>query len=205
MCYNTTMNNKKAFTLIEMLISILLMTLIVATMMFAFKYSINEFKRINSLVPQKVLKYHQLSSLINGMFPYVIEVERGFEKKKYEAYIYPKEKSLEFISKNPIYSDKISISKLECDDRELKYYEKLLYSKESDYLKPKIEESDLKDIFYQNLDDCKFSYKVKKGRDNPLLITLRTTTNNKTKEYIFSPVIDINNTQIILQLNTKMF
>jgi len=199
------MNNKKAFTLIEMLISILLMTLIVATMMFAFKYSINEFKRINSLVPQKVLKYHQLASLINGMFPYVIEIQRGFEKKKFEAYIYPKEKSLEFISKNPIYSDKISISKLECDNGELKYYEKLLYSKKSNYLKPKIEESDLKDIFYKDLDNCSFSYKLNKGRDNPTLIRLKMTANNKSKEYIFAPVIDINNTRIILQLNTKMF
>ena len=174
-------------------------------MMFAFKYSINEFKRIDSLVPQKVLKYHQLASLINGMFPYVIEVQRGFEKKKYEAYIYLKEDSLEFISKNPIYSDKISISKLKCDDGKLKYYEKLLYSKSSNYLKPKIEESDFRDIFYQDLDSCIFSYELNKGRDNPTLIRVKTTTDNKTKEYIFAPVIDINNTRIILQLNTKMF
>jgi len=197
--------NRKAFTLIEMLISIVLMTLIVATMMFAFKYSINEFKRVGSLVPHKVLKYHQLASLINGMFPYVIEVQRGFEKKKYEPYIYPKEKSLEFISKNPIYSDKISISKLECSDKGLKYYEKLLYSKDSNYLAPKIEESDFKDIFYKDIESCKFSYNFNSSRNNPTLITLTTSKNSKIKEYIFAPMVDINNTLLILRLNTKMF
>jgi len=199
------MKNQKAFTLIEMLISIVLMTLIVATMMFAFKYSINEFKRIDSLVPHKVLKYHQLSSLINGMFPYIIEVQKGFEKKRYEAYIYPKENSLEFISKNPIYSDKISISKLECSDGNLKYYEKLLYSKDSNYLAPKIQESDFKDIFYKDMESCRFTYEINSNRNNPSLITLQTSSNNKIREYVFAPVIDINNSLIILRLNTKMF
>jgi len=196
--------NQKAFTLIEMLISILLLTLIIATMMFGFKYSINTLQKSRSIAPQKAIEFSQLRAAIKGMFPYVIEVREGFEDKKLQAYIYPKEKSLEFISKNPIYSDDISIAKLECQEDQLIYYEKPLYSPTSDYLKPSLEESDQKKVFFEKLEACHFSYEFADIRNTPLLISLEVQPiNHASIEYRFSPMVDFNNTRLITIVNDK--
>ncbi|MEA2029639.1 MAG: prepilin-type N-terminal cleavage/methylation domain-containing protein [Campylobacterota bacterium] len=196
---------KSAFTLIEMLISILLLSLIVATMMFGFKYGINELQRSRSIAPQKVIEFSQLRSLIKGMFPYVIEIQEGFEDKKLQAYIYPKAKSLEFISKNPIYSEDISIAKLECLDDDLIYYEKLLYSKHSNYLKPQLNEEDQKKVLFEKLENCQFEYKFATIRNTPSLILLKFQIKERQKEYRFAPMVDFNNTLLITIVNDKEF
>ncbi|MBN2824435.1 MAG: prepilin-type N-terminal cleavage/methylation domain-containing protein [Campylobacterales bacterium] len=198
--------NQKAFTLIEMLISILLLSLIVATMMFGFKQSINELQRSKFIAPQKVIEFSQLRSLIKGMFPYVIEIQRNFEDKKLEVYIYPKTDSLEFISKNPIYSHEISIAKLECREDKLIYYEKPLYSPTSNYLAPSLNEEDRKKSFFENLEECNFSYEWGTIGNNPTLITLQFKPLNKaSKEYRFAPMVDFNNTRLITIVNDREF
>lgn len=195
-----------AFTLIEMLISILLLTLIIATMMFGFKQSINELQRTQSITPHKVLEYSQMASAIKGMFPYVVEVQEGFEDKKLKAYIKTQPQLLEFISKNPIYGDEISIIKLECIEEQLIYYEKPLYSMESNYLEPKIEEEDKKKSFFKKLESCQFSYQFASIRNTPSLITLTLKPINKEAlEYRFAPMVDFNNTRLIYIVNEKVY
>jgi len=184
-----------------MLISILLLTLIIATMMFGFKQSINELQRTQSITPQKVIEYSQLRSLIKGMFPYVIEVQKNFGNTKLEAYIYPKDQSLEFISKNPIYSDEISIAKLVCEEEQLVYYEKILYSRKSDYLKPYINQSNQKKIFFKELQECNFNYQFEPIRNTPSLVTINLTFKNHHQSYSFAPMVDFNNTRLISIVN----
>jgi len=196
---------RQAFTLVEMLISILLLSLIVATMMFGFKFGINTLQKSRSIAPQKVIEFAQLRSVIKGMFPYVIEVQEGFEDKKLQVYLYPKNKSLEFISKNPIYSEDISIAKLECLDDTLLYYEKPLYTKQSNYLEPQLNDEDKKRVLFEKLEDCQFEYQFTTIRNTPSLITLKVTKQEQVNEYRFAPMVDFNNTRLLTIVNDKEF
>lgn len=193
-------NFSKAFTLIEMLISIVLMALIISTMMFAFKYSLSQFNRIGSLVPKKAIYYDQFRGVISGMFPYPVDVQRGFEKRKLEPFIYLKEKEMLFISKNPIYNREISIIKIECKDDKLNYYEKILYSKNSDYLAPVIEDIDFKKSYFDDLKECDFRYDFVEKKETPSLITLFIQNSKESLEFNFTAMIDMNNTKNILIL-----
>jgi hypothetical protein len=173
-------------------------------MMFGFKYSIGELKRSESIAPQSVIEFSQLRSLIKGMFPYVIEVKQGFEDKKLIPYIHTHQKSLEFISKSPIYLKQIAIAKLACEEEQLVYYEKALYSKESNYLAPTLKGTLPKKVFFKKLETCNFNYQFAHIRNTPSLITLHIKPyHKKSLQYHFAPMVDFNNTRLILIANTK--
>jgi len=193
-------NHSKAFTLIEMLISIVLMALIISTMMFAFKYSISQFTRIGSIVPKKAIGYDQLRGVISGMFPYSVDIQRGFEDTKLEPFIYLKNKEMLFISKNPIFNRDISIIKIECKDDKLNYYEKILYDKHSNYLAPVIEDIDFKKSYFDDLEECSFEYNFVEKKETPSLIILIMKNSKESLEFDFSAMIDMNNTKNILIL-----
>jgi len=194
----------RGFTLIEMLISIVLLSLIIATMMFGFKQGISELQKSRSITPQKAIEFGQLRSLIKGMFPYAVEVQEGFEDKKLQIYLKAQEYSLEFISQSPIYYDEIVIAKLECLEEALVYYEKPLYG--GNYLAPKLEAKDKKKIFFKPLETCQFSYQWGGVGNNPTLITLSLKSAHKAPmEYRFMPMVDFNNTRLIGIVNDKDF
>lgn len=193
-------NSSKAFTLIEMLISIVLMALIISTMMFAFKYSLSQFARIGSIVPKKAIEYDQLRGVIGGMFPYAVDIQRGFQKSKLEPFIYLKEREMLFISKNPIFTKDISIIKIECKNDKLNYYEKILYDKHSNYLAPKIDDTNFKKSYFSNLNECYFTYNYQEKRETPTLVSIYLKTDKESLNFDFSPMIDINNSRNILIL-----
>ncbi len=194
----------RAFTLIEMLISIVLLSLIIATMMFGFKQSISHLQQSRSIAPQKAIEFEQLRTLIKGMFPYVVEVQEGFEDKKLQTYLQAQENSLEFVSQSPIYHDEIVIAKLQCLEEALVYYEKPLYG--GNYLAPTLEAKDKKKIFFESLEACQFSYQWGGVGNNPTLVTLSFKSSHKAPvEYRFMPMVDFNNTRLISIVNDRDF
>jgi len=139
---------KKSFTLIEVLVSIFLLSLLLASLMFAFKLFI---KRLNNIVyelPNKSINYELLYKNISAFYPYFLQSK---DKQHLRLFLKINKNSIEYISKYPLYFNKMVISKIECKKNHLMYFESLLFSKKQNYNSPI--------IFLKDYNKTLFSYK----------------------------------------------
>jgi len=196
------MHKREAFSLVEVLVAMVIVSLITATGMFAFKLSLGQIDRGNALTFSEVLRFSQLKNLINATYFYVIE-EKGNDNlglyKLNDKYLFKKaKKELEFVSDGAILSHHLSLVRLKIVDDTLIYSEQPIYSKETNYKNPQFRDDANSTVLLSNIKDAYFSFEmpidlpkdtidVKKIYQTriPKLVTLHFKRGDKEYSYIF--------------------
>ncbi len=173
---------RKGFTLVEVLITILLLTLLISTAMFSFKFFLKRLDRIDISLPIDAINYEYINRSINGIYFYPIQSIKNF--KKVEKYFFQTtQNSFTYITTTPIYYDKISVAKIEYKDNKLYYYESKLFTKNQNYQNPKILENPYTKVIKKEIDSFKIDYVLYKDTKVPKSIKLKFNAND---QWIFS-------------------
>ena len=150
---------KKAFTLVELLVAVLLLTLLIGTALFSYRYILLNVRKTQTTSIDRVISFNQIKSSIESMQYYVVDDYDYFGNpmKQLHAFFYGDEKGLEFISLNPIFSRETSIVKIGCEDGKFIYKEEAFY-KGGDLTKPHLSASYIKKVYAKNITNCLFRY-----------------------------------------------
>ena len=157
---------KKSFSLVEVLITIMILSLLISTSMFSIKYFIKSLDSFSMSLPYDAINYEKLSKSLKGTYYYVVFKKNELGIKKAKNFYHAKSNSLLFITSNPMHYKSISVAKLYVKNNNLIYEESELFIKEQNYLKPKI------------LNKNKFSKTIRKNVKNILITYLYKDTNN---------------------------
>jgi len=156
---------KKAFTLIEMLIAIILLSLLIGLSIFSLRLQFMTIKKIQLNNMSKIIKFNQLKTTIESMKYYAVQefdiLNRPIKYKWYFFFQGDEEKMI-FVTQNPIFIEEDALVKLECLENKLIYTEEALYGK-IDFLKPSFLKNSRKYILYDNLKTCNINYFNTKG------------------------------------------
>ena len=204
------------FTLIEMLISVLLLTLIVGTMMFAFKNTLQQFEHTGSAVPETALRYHQLRTLLQSAFPYVTLRRDSFgnsAKNGYETFFKAEERSVEFVSEQPLLQEGMALCRISCEEGGLYYRETPLFGYNRDFNTPETAPDTPTLRLFDDLEECSFRYAYpatkEKGDDAgqpfPSLVTLELRTARRPLEFAFHLKEGFDNLRLVRAANTENF
>jgi len=151
---------KKAFTLVEMLVAIILLSLLIGIAVFSFKMQLISIHKTKKTGLTKIIEYTQLKSVLESIKFYVVDdfdvVNRPM--KSPHLFFQGNEKSMLFITTNPIFTQKDALVKLQCQNGSLLYKEEPLFFK-MNYLQPDFTDAFRTKIFYKNAQECSFSYK----------------------------------------------
>lgn len=192
-------NKKNAFTLVEMLIAVILITLLIGVAIFAFRYQLIAIKKSQKVGFTHALSYNQLRTSLESMKYYVVDNYDMLNQPMKQLHIFFKGNPTEltYITDSPLFSKEVSLAKLSCKDSELLYTEVKLYG-QINYLKPALPQDASKVVLYKNLKDCSFKYHIKeltydtlKNR-MPTAITLKLNSHNKTQEIYINIQSDYN-------------
>jgi prepilin-type N-terminal cleavage/methylation domain-containing protein len=199
-------SRKTAFTLIELLVVIMLLSLLVATSMFAFKFLISRSSNTSVVLPKRAIHYELLNQSISGIYPYVVEKKEDFDEPKLEYFFNAKKNFFSYITTNPIYYEESCIAKVYYTDSSLFYSESPLYHAKQNYKKPEI----LTDPVFQTrlLEDIsKFTinYSILEASSIPAKISVHITHNEKEYTWIFSPKTDFHNLKDLLKEKGDLF
>ena len=159
---------KKAFTLVELLVAVLLLTLLIGTALFSYRQVLLNIKKAQISTFTEILKIHQIRTSIESIQPYVVDEYNHFNQpmKKLHIFFDGNEQGLTYISLNPTFSNTPSLSELKCIDNKLIYKEEPLYSGYLNLNQPKFSKKHKEKIYWQEISDCKFSYIVQEKRVN---------------------------------------
>lgn len=191
---------KKAFSLVEMLVAVILVTLLVGTAIFSFKHQMLIIKKTPDNKIKRAMEFHQLRTSIESMKYYVVQDYDAFDNPldKVAFYFDGDKSSIKFITKSPLFSDSISVVNLKCESNKLIYKEEPLY-KRINYLKPKILKDSKTKIFLESLKGCQFKYffngeeKEEISNTIPNGIEIRIETEKETFDMYSSIKNDDNN------------
>ena len=153
------MNRKNGFTLVEMLVAIVLLSLLIGVAVFAFRMQLINVKKLKSTGLDDVLHYVQLVTPIESMKYYVVEDYDvlGRPMKKMHYFFLGSSQSVRFITTNPNVSKADALVELSCADRNLIYKEEPLFGR-INFLAPSFLEDSFQTILYQDLKECSFKY-----------------------------------------------
>lgn len=178
--------NKKAFSLVEMLVAVLLITLLIGVAIFSFRHQLLIINKSETSGLSKVIDFNQLRTSIESMKYYVVDEYDSFNNPLKDLHYFFKgnEKKMEYITKNPLFSDEIALVNLICEDSKLVYIEEALYGR-INFLSPKVLEDSKEKVFFNELEECKFNYYSDKkvfnelSRQIPLSININLSFKNK--------------------------
>jgi len=148
---------KKGFTLVEVLVSIILLTLLLSTAMFSFRFFINTVDKLTPSLPKDTMSYTYLNNSLSGIYFYPINTIIDFKKTKIYFFKHTST-SCTYITTTPVYYDTISVAKIEYKNHKLYYYESKLYTKEQDFKNPKILEDSFSFVLKKDVKDFSIKY-----------------------------------------------
>lgn len=156
------MIKRAAFSLVEMLVAVILITLLIGIAIFSFKYQLIAINKTQKVGINKVLAYNQLRSSIQSMKYYVVDDYDNLNKpmKNLHVYFNGTKDEVNYITTSPLFSKDIALVKLLCLDNELIYQEEPLYGN-MNFLRPELGIESRKETIYNNLSNCEFKYIVK--------------------------------------------
>ena len=186
---------KKAFTLVELLVAVVLLTLLIGTALFSYRQVLLNIKKAQSSTFKEVLKVHQIQTSIESMQHYVVDEYNQFNQpmKKLHSFFIGDEKSFQYITLNPTLSQIPSLSSFECKENMLMYKEEPLY-KRIDVNRPTFLEDTPYVIYWKGIESCKFEYishkkTVKHLKDSlPTAVKIAFKASNE-KEHIYFTTI----------------
>lgn len=150
---------RAAFSLVEMLVAIVLVTLLVGVAMFAFKHQLIMIKKTKSTGINRAIIYNQIKTSVESIKYYVVDDYNIFDKpmKNLHYFFNGYEDSIEYITVNPLFSKEISVAKFVCEEGDLVYKEEPLY-KRINFLKPSLHSDSKEQILLRGLEACSFFY-----------------------------------------------
>ncbi len=157
---------KKAFTLVELLVAVLLLTLLMGTALFSYRQVLINITKTQQKTFNDILKVHQIRTSIESMQPYVVDEYNNFNQpmKKLHIFFNGDRDGLTYISLNPTFSTIPSLSKLKCIDNKLIYKEEPLYTGSLNLNQPEFSKNYTKKIYWKEINDCRFSYILQENR-----------------------------------------
>jgi len=193
---------RRGFSLIEMLVATVLITLLVGVALFSFRLQLITLAKTNKEQLKEVLRYTHLRQTIESMKFYVLQEYDMLNQpiKSFHYYFDGDEKSIQFITTNPIFSNEPAVVRLLCEDDTLTYQEEPLY-KRIDFLRPTLLEDSQKQVLYSDLKECRFGYKTQGGKfievlqgKIPKYVTITLVDNYKHNNFFIAIKSDNNST-----------
>jgi prepilin-type N-terminal cleavage/methylation domain-containing protein len=150
---------KKAFTLVELLIAVVLLTLLMGTALFSYRQALLNITKAERSTFNDVLKVHQLRTSIESMQHYVVDDYNQLNQPMKKLHIFFKgtQHYFQYISLNPTFSTIPSLSSFECKDKKLVFREEILYY-HIDVNRPNFLEESKEMIYWKDIDVCTFEY-----------------------------------------------
>ncbi len=184
---------RKGFTLIEMLVSIIIFSFIIALAAYSFRFYADITKKIIMPYPQQAVNFSNLGDAVRSMFYFVSEDSDELGKKSFYIYFYGDAESMSFITAKPIrISGNIAVCKLYLDNGTLMLDESPVYSKYNNYKKPSLIAEDEKKIaIMKNVSDLQLTYfenqkKTQALKDKiPQLVEIQLKQNGKQMTFYF--------------------
>ena len=160
---------KKAFTLVELLVAVLLLTLLIGTALFSYRQILLNITKAQKSTFHEVLKIHQIRTSIESMQHYVVDEYNQFNQpmKKPHIFFLGKKHFFKYISLNPTFSKVPTLSSFECKENSLIYKEEPLYA-QMDLNRPAFSKKAHKEIYWDDITSCQFEYIVKNRHLNNL-------------------------------------
>jgi prepilin-type N-terminal cleavage/methylation domain-containing protein len=186
---------KKAFTLVELLVAVLLLTLLIGTALFSYRFILLNIKKTQTSTFNEVLKIQQIRTSIESMQHYVVDKYNQFNQpmKKLHTFFIGEQDHCIYITLNPTFLTIPSIARLECLDNTLKYSEEPLYGR-INLNQPKLLNDSQSKIYFEGIEECTFKYYLKHQeldslKDTlPTLIHLSFYDKNKKKQDIVGSI-----------------
>lgn len=150
---------KKAFTLVELLVAVVLLTLLIGTALFAYRQALVNIKKSQNSTFNETLKLHQLRTSIESMPHYVVDNYNQFHApmKELHPFFNGKATSLTYITKNPTYFKMTTLTKISCEDNTLTYFEEPLY-RGININSPKFTKEVYSKIYWKEIAECQIRY-----------------------------------------------
>ena len=186
---------RKAFTLVELLVAVVLLTLLIGTALFSYRQVLLNITKAQTSTFNEVLKVHQIRTSIESMQHYVVDEYNQFNQpmKKLHTFFLGNKYYFKYISLNPTLSTIPSLSSFECKDNSLIYREEPLY-KRIDVNKPDFLEDTLFVVYWADIRSCQFEYiladKVLDNLKNkiPTAIRIDFIDSNEKKHTFFTNI-----------------
>lgn len=187
---------KKAFTLVELLVAVVLLTLLIGTALFSYRQVLLNITKAQTSTFNEILKVHQLRTSIESMQHYVVDEYNQFNQpmKKLHIFFEGDEDGFRFITLNPTLSNIPSLSSFECKDNSLIYKEEPLYGR-IDVRKPDFLEDSPFEVYWKDITACKFEYEHYRGTINrlkdslPLALKISFKEQDNEKEHLIFTTI----------------
>jgi len=197
---------RKAFTLVELLVAVVLLTLLIGTALFSYRQVLLNITKAEKSTFNEVLKVHQIRTSIESMQYYVVDNYNQFNQpmKQLHHFFNGNDYSFSYISLNPNFSTIPSLSQFECKENQLIYTEEPLYGR-LDLNRPKFLEERQSVVYWDDLLSCKFSFFLFQKRlerlddEIPFAIQIDLMDANEKEETIFITIksdYNLSNTEI---------
>ena len=186
---------KKAFTLVELLVAVLLLTLLIGTALFSYRQVLLNITKAQTSTFTEVLKVHQIRTSIESMQHYVVDEYNQFDQpmKKLHSFFGGNQHYFQYISLNPTLSTIPSLSSFECKDNSLIYKEEPLYQR-IDVNRPAFLDDTPFIVYWEDIQSCQFEYtlhgKVLNDLTNkiPTAIKIDFIDSNEKEHTLFSNI-----------------
>lgn len=131
-------SSSPGFTLIEMLVSIVLMSLMVSLSTVALRNMLISWKHLSVPYPVESVAYYRLQSAIHSYLPYVVTQSDGYNSRTntFGYFFEGTVTAFRFISLSPLRGNRPVLIHVYLKEQQLFLSETVLYAKESDFLKP---------------------------------------------------------------------
>lgn len=156
---------KRAFTLVEMLVAIVLLSLLIGVAVFSFRLQLISIHKIKTQSLNKVLRFNQIKSTIQSTKYYVVQQYDmlNLPMSQLDYFYQGTAKEIRFITTNPIFTQEDALVMFMCKDNMLLYKEEPLFAK-INFLRPDFRPQSRELVLYKNIKNCNFSYLVQKNR-----------------------------------------
>ena len=184
---------KKAFTLVELLVTIILFSLLLVVALYSFRFASFDIKNVNNTNPKEAIYYNKLRDAISSIYPYV-DVDTQ-EENRYKAVHYffkGQKKECFFTTSSGFFFQELVISHLYYKDKALWYEEGIIFDKNIDYKNLETIPLTHRIMIVDDLDKLSFSYlsleQVVNELNNklPVLITIEMFIGEEKKIYSFA-------------------
>jgi len=190
---------RSAFSLVEMLVATVLITMLLSIAIFSYKHILITFKHIKSNSINRSINFHQLRSSLQSMHYYIVDDYNNLNQamKQLHPFIETSPSQLLYITKSPIFSTDISLARLSCENEKLIYQEEPLFKK-IDFLIPRMPEDHFQKVFFDALSYCEILYEFKQQNGLPQTVTLKLQTDRKEITYATAIQSDFNSSTYLI-------
>ena len=149
---------RHAFTLIEMLVATVLITLLVGVALFSMRMQLLSIQKIRKEAIADAITYTQIRSVLVSMRRYIVRRYDigGTPLNEWHEFFHGDAQQATFITADPLLNKESALVRLRCENHHLLYEEEPLYGPMDD-LRPAFDENHTRRILYRDLEKCRFA------------------------------------------------